>query len=91
MSPGVNLEKGEQPQRRQVSVRATIKNYNIAYLNAGTRNLVPIVSGGVPSVNILGGVAAPDGIINAGSSPDGGTREVLPAVVVVVPLVNRLD
>jgi hypothetical protein len=29
-------------------------------------------------------------MINAGSSPDAGTREFCPGIVVVVPLVDRL-
>ena len=59
-----------------------------AYLNAGARHLDPIAGGSIPSENLLGSVAAPDGIINAGSSPDAGTSELCPAVVVVVPLVD---
>ena len=56
-------------------------------MNAGARNLVPIA---IPSVNLLGRVAGPDGMINAGRSPDAGTREIGPGIVVVVPLVDRL-
>ena len=59
-------------------------------MNAGTGHPVPLVDGRIPSVNLLAGVAAPDGIINAGSSPDGGTREFRPGIVVVVPSVDRL-
>jgi len=59
-------------------------------LNAGARHLVPIAGGSIPSVNLLGSVAAPDGMINASSSPDGDTREIYPGVVVVVPLVDRV-
>ena len=66
------------------------ENKSIAYLNAGAGHPVPLASGSIPSVNLLSSVAAPDGIINAGSSPDGGTREFGPGVVVVVPLVDRL-
>ena len=47
----------------------------IAYLNAGTRHLVPIAAGSIPPENLLGSVSAPDGIINPGSSLDGATRE----------------
>ena len=61
-----------------------------AYLNAGTRHLVPSAGASIPSVNLLRSVAAPDRIIDAGSSPDGGTREFCPGVVVVIPLVDRL-
>jgi len=59
-------------------------------LNAGARHLIPVAGGSIPSVNHLGSVAAPDGIINAGSSPNGVTREFCPGVVVVVPLVDGL-
>ena len=52
-------------------------------MNAGTRHLVPSAGNSIPSKNLLGIVAAPDGIINAGSSPDGGTREFCPVVIVV--------
>jgi len=61
-----------------------------AYLNAGTRHLVPSAGGSIPSVNLLGTVAAPDGIINASGGPHGGTGEFIPGVVVVVPLVDRV-
>jgi hypothetical protein len=71
-------------------MRTKKKNSKIAYLNAGARHIVPIPGGSIPSVNLLGSVAAPDGIINAGSSPDGGAREFCPGVVVVVPSVDRM-
>jgi len=67
-----------------------VQTKKIAYLNAGTRHLVPSAGSGIPSENLLGSVAAPDGIINAGSSPDGGTRKFCPGIVLVVPLVDRL-
>ena len=84
ISPGVNLK---QSQTRLVSV---LTNKKVTYLNAGTGHPVPFVGGSIPSVNLLAGVAAPDGIINAGSSPDGSTREFRPGIVVVVPSVDRL-
>ena len=59
-------------------------------MNAGTGHPVPLVDGSIPSVNLLARVAAPHGIINAGRSPDGGTRELRPGVVVVVPSVDSL-
>ena len=62
----------------------------IAYLNAGTRHRVPSAGGSIQSPNLMERVAAPDGIINAGSSPDGNTRDVCPRVVVVVPSVDGL-
>jgi hypothetical protein len=60
-----------------------------ACLNAGARNLVPLA---IPSVNLLGSVAGPDGVINAGSRPDAGNRarECCPGVVLFVPLEDRL-
>ena len=60
----------------------------IAYLNAVTGHHVPIADGRIPSENLLVLVAAPHGIINAGRSPDGETRELRPVVVVVVPSVD---
>src|SRR5882672_2847359 len=78
MSPGVNLERGKQSER----VGEHADENKFAYLNAGTRHLVPSAGGSIPSKNLLGSVAAPDGIINAGSSPDGGTSEFCPGVVV---------
>ena len=62
----------------------------IAYLNAGTGHPIPLADGRIPSVNLLARVAAPHGIINAGRSPDGGTREFRPGVVVVIPSVDSL-
>jgi hypothetical protein len=59
-------------------------------LNAGARHKIPIAGGSIPSENLLASIAAPDGIINAGSSPDGGTREFRPGVIVVVPLEDML-
>ncbi len=88
MSPGVNLiviERG-----KYMSMQTNQMKFLFAYLNAGTGHLVPSVFGGVPSEYLLGSVAAPDGIINASSSPDGGTREFSPSIVVIVPLVDRL-
>jgi hypothetical protein len=65
------------------------KKKQIAYLNAGARNPVPLA---IPSVNLLRSVAGPDGMINAGSSPDAGNRarECFPGVVLFVPLEDRL-
>jgi len=87
ISPGVNLEGG----KRSETVGEHADQKKIAYLNAVVaRHIVPIPGGSIPSENLLGSVAAPHGIINAGSSPDGGARESRPGVVVVVPSVDRL-
>jgi hypothetical protein len=68
--------------------RWACRQKKIAYLNAGTRNLVPLA---IPSVNLLGSVAGPNGVINAGR-PDAGNRarECCPGVVLFVPLEDRL-
>ena len=89
VSPGVNLEGGNRSQRRYVSMQTKFFFKN-TYLNAGAGHIVPIAGGSIPSENPLGSVAAPDGIINAGSSPDGGTRKLCPGVVVVVHSEDRL-
>ena len=87
VSPGVNLERG-----KAITERVGERPKKISYLRASTRYLVPFAGGNIPSENSLASAAAPDGIIDAGRSPNGGTRECYPArgVVIVVPLVDRL-
>jgi hypothetical protein len=82
MSPGVNLERGESACRKH--------KIKLHYLNAGTRHPVPSIGSSIPSVNLVGTVAAPHGIIDAGSNPYGSTRDESPGVVVVVPSVDRM-